>query len=146
MKLFLDTNILIDKLSNRKPYIDDVRKLCIAKYYGDVELLVSVQSYLDAFFVLRKYASQDVLRQKCIDTFNFFDVVDVDKINLVYGLKSDWHEVEDFMIAKSAQDNKADYLITRDLEGFEKSEIKTLTPKDFIELLDKDFGVKYEQV
>lgn len=146
MKLFLDTNILIDKLSNREPYIYDVRKICMAKYFGDVELLVSVQSYLDALFVLRKYAPQDVLRQKCLDSFNFFSVVDVDRINLEHALRSDWCDVEDFVIVKNALDNKADYLITRDLDGFRESEIKALAPKDFIALLENDFGVKYELI
>lgn len=79
MKLFLDTNILIDKLSNRQPFVEDVKQLCVAKFFGDVELYVSVQSYLDALFALRKYATQADLRQRCIDSFKFFEVVDVEK-------------------------------------------------------------------
>lgn len=34
MKLFLDTNALIDLVARREPYVSDVGKLCIAEYCG----------------------------------------------------------------------------------------------------------------
>ena len=143
MKLFLDTNILIDKLANRQPFIEEVKQLCVAKFFGDVTLCVSVQSYLDAMFVLRKFAEQEELRRRAIATFKFFDVVDVEKQNLTPALESDWPDVEDFMIAKTAEDVKADFLITRDLQGFKNSKVKAMTPKSFIRLLKEEYRVEY---
>ena len=143
MKLFLDTNILLDKLANRQPFVEDVKQLCVAKYFGDVELYVSVQSYLDALFVLRKYATQADLRQRCVDSFKFFEVVDVEKGNLLPALESGWPDVEDYMISKTASDMRADYLITRDVKGFENSQVPAITPKDFIKLLKDEYNVEY---
>ena len=143
MKLFLDTNILIDKLANRQPFVKDVKELCVAKFFGDVELYVSAQSYLDALFVLRKHATQVDLRQRCIDSFEFFEVVDVEKGNLLPALESEWPDVEDYVISKTALDIKADYLITRDVEGFENSQVPATTPKDFIKLLKDEYNVEY---
>lgn len=57
MKLFLDTNALIDLVARREPYVSDVGKLCIAAYFGDVQLWASTQSYADAYYVLRRAAS-----------------------------------------------------------------------------------------
>ncbi len=143
MKLFLDTNILIDKLANRQPFVEDVKELCVAKFFGDVELLVSVQSYLDALFVMRKYASQVALRQSCIESFKFFNVVDMEKANLLLGLESDWPDVEDFVIAKTAEDVGADFLITRDVEGFKDSKVQAMSPKSFIKILKDEYNVEY---
>lgn len=50
MKLFLDTNALIDLVARREPYVSDVGKLCIAAYFGDVQLWASTQSYADAYY------------------------------------------------------------------------------------------------
>ena len=143
MKLLLDTNILIDKLANRQPFVEDVKRLCIAKYFGDVSLHVSVQSYLDAMYVLRKFASDEDLRSRAIASLKFFDVEDVEGRNLIPALQSSWSDVEDFMIAKTAEDINADYLITRDIQGFKGSSVKAITPKDFIALLKDEFNVEY---
>ena len=143
MKLFLDTNILIDKLANRQPFVDEVKQLCIAKYFGDVSLHVSTQSYLDTMFVLRKFAPEKELRRRAIASLNFFDVVDVEKQNLVPALQSDWSDVEDFMIAKTAEDNNANFLLTRDVQGFKNSKVKVMTPKDFLKFLKDEYSVEY---
>ena len=143
MKLFLDTNILIDKIAARKPYVEDIKTLCIAKYFGDIELYVSIQSYLDAIDVLRNYAPIDSLKKRCISSLKFFEVVDVDKTSLLPALESSWEDVEDFVIAKSASNVHADYLITRDASGFKNSSVKALTPRDFIELLHDEYGIEY---
>lgn len=143
MKLFLDTNILIDKLANRQPFVEDVKELCVAKFFGDVELLVSVQSYLDALFVMHKYASQVALRQSCIESYKFFNVVDMEKANLLLGLESDWPDVEDFVIARTAEVVGADFLITRDVDGFKDSKVQAVSPKSFIKLLKDEYNVEY---
>ena len=38
MKLFLDTNVLIDYFVQRQPFFESIRKLRIAQIFGDVEL------------------------------------------------------------------------------------------------------------
>ena len=47
------------------------------------------------------------------------------------------------MISKAASDMRADYLITRDLEGFECSQVQAVTPKGFIKLLKDEYSVEY---
>lgn len=58
-------------------------------------------------------------------------------------LESGWSDVEDYMISKAASDMRADYLITRDLEGFECSQVQAVTPKGFIKLLKDEYSVEY---
>lgn len=143
MKLFLDTNILIDKLANRQPFVEDVKELCVAKFFGDVELYVSVLSFLEALRVLRKYASLADLKQRCIDSLNFFVIVDVDQTSLLPALESDWSNVEKYVLSKSASNIGADYLITRDVEAFKESKVQPISPKNFIKLLKDEFNVEY---
>ena len=144
MKLFLDTNILIDKLANRQPFVQELKTLCMAKFFGDVELYVSAYSYLDALFVLRKYANQAELRKRCIESLQFFDICDVDKSSLRTALESKWPDVEDFVVAQLAKDICAQYLITRDKDGFRNSSVQALSPGEFIEILRDEYGIEYE--
>lgn len=42
MKLFLDTNALLDYYTQRQPFFEDMKKLRIAQYCGDVEFWASI--------------------------------------------------------------------------------------------------------
>lgn len=44
------------------------------------------------------------------------------------GLESHWPDLEDFLIARCAENEGADYLITRDTKWFENSRVPALTP------------------
>ena len=43
MRLFLDTNVLIDLYQERHPYYEDVKKLQIMEEFGDAELWASAK-------------------------------------------------------------------------------------------------------
>ena len=62
MKLFLDTNVLIDLYQQRHPFYEDVKKLQVMEEFGDAELWASAKSFTDIFYVLRRECSSaDIL-------------------------------------------------------------------------------------
>ena len=69
--------------------------------------------------------------------------MDVEISSLLFGLGSEWPDVEDYVISKSASDIGADYLITRDIRGFKDSQVRPITPKGFIKLLKDEYNVEY---
>lgn len=66
--------------------------------------------------------------------------------DLLDGLSSDWPDLEDFLVARCAQRVKADFVVTRDLKGFEKSEVTAITPTEFVEITQEELGISYEEV
>lgn len=145
MKLLIDTNILIDLLTKRAPFYDHAQKLCIASYFGDVELWANVQSYLDASYALRKMTSERALRDAMLGTLEFIHPCGNRAADLREALESDWPDVEDFLIAKGAQNVAADYVVTRDAKGFFDSKIRAISSKDAMELLASK-GMFYDEV
>ena len=145
MKLLLDTNAVIDHIAGREPFCHDMEQLCIASYFGDVELWVPVQSFLDGLYALRKYAPEDQLRQAFLASLEFFRPCGSRAEDLRPALESDWPDVEDCLIARAAQNIAADYLVTRDASGFAGSRVATVTPAEAVELLAQD-GFEYGEV
>ena len=146
MKLFLDTNALIDLVARREPYVSDVGKLCIAAYFGDVQLWASTQSYADAYYVLRRAASESEVKKALGATLEFFLVSGTFAADLKPALASDWHDIEDYFIAHSASRVGADYLVTRDKELAAKSLVKAMTASEVLRYLDKERGLVYDEV
>lgn len=145
MKLLLDTNTLIDHLAQREPFAKDMRTLYIASFFGDVELWASVQSYLDALYSLRKHADQRELRDAALGTLEFIHPCGTRAADLEPALQSDWQDVEDFVIAQSASNVSADYLVTRDIDGFGKAAVPVATPAQIVAKLE-DQGLHYDSL
>lgn len=146
MHLLLDTNILIDHLARRRPFCDDVRKLCIAQAFGDVKLWVNVQSYVDACYILRKQASQRELRDLMIESLKLFSPCGTHASDLQPALESNWPDVEDFLLAYSGVHVDVDYILTRDPAGFTQAPVPALSPSEFLAFLKEEKGWEYDNL
>lgn len=146
MKLLLDTNVLIDLTAKREPYVHDIRKLCIAKVFGDVQLWVSTQSYADAYYVLRKSASEADVKRALLSTLELLTPCGTYAPDIEAALKSDWHDIEDHLIAHASKHINADAMITRDAEMIEKCPVKAVTPAEALAYLEEREGLVYEEI
>lgn len=146
MRLLLDTNVLIDYFSGRKPYHDDAFRLRIMHEFGDVELWSSVQSFTDIAYILRGTASSEQLQDAFLESLNFLHVCSLDQDDLLCAATEKWADVEDCLIEQCARKVKANYLLSRDASGFSKSQTKVLTPAAFFDLMKSEYDVDYALV
>lgn len=145
MKLFLDTNVLVDYYARREPFFPHAKMLWIASFFDDVELLACTQSFADVEYILRRAVPVETLRGMMSASLDHLRVVSPTSEDLAQGLSSGWPDLEDFLIARCALNEDADYLITRDTKGFETAEVPVLSPKEFFSFLAKEHGVFYDE-
>lgn len=147
MKLLLDTNILLDLVEPREPFASDVRKLCIAAEFGDVQLWVCVQSYADAYYVLvRRGSTPARVKKALLATLDLFTPCNTYASTLKPALQSEWSDIEDYLIAQASKGIGADYLITRDQEMAELSPVPAMTAAEFLSLLESEHNLTYEGI
>lgn len=146
MKLFLDTNALIDLVAHREPFAADIEKLCIASYFGDVQLWISTQSYADAYYVLGRSAPKEEVKKALAATLEFFLAVGTFAADLKPALESDWDDVEDYLIAHSARRAEAQFFITRDKVLAENCLVPAMTAAEFLCYLEREKGLVYDEV
>ena len=145
MRLFLDTNVLIDYYSRRSPFYEDAVGLRIAAFFGDVDLWVCAQSLTDAEYILRRAIPISTLRSMMSASLEFLSVATPLADQLASGLESGWPDLEDYLIACCARNARADYLVTRDTNGFGNSPVPVLTPHEALRML-ADEGIVYEEI
>lgn len=146
MKLFLDTNILIDYYAQRDPFFHYSKLLCIASFFDDVELWASTQSFVDVEYILRKAIPAQTLRKMMASSLENLHTTSPTSKDLSEGLSAQWPDLEDFLIARCAENEGANYLITRDTKGFEKSAIPALTPEQFFTVMETEYGITYDEI
>ena len=145
MRVFLDTNVLVDFYARRKPFFQYAKLLWIASYFEDVELWASSQSFVDIEYILRRAVPVQALREMMAKSLDHLRISSPEPNDLTDGLSSSWPDLEDFLIARCAQNEGADYLITRDTKGFEKSKVPALSPEQFFKMMEEEYGVVYDE-
>jgi predicted nucleic acid-binding protein len=137
MKLFLDTNIMLDLIMKRNPFFEDIAQISSMAESQQIQLIASSLSFVNTFYV----ASKANPKKLVLDTLKKFriicDVSAIDEINIDKSLISDFEDFEDAIQYNSALQHKCDYIITRDKKGFKNSEIPIMTPTEFLTLYTK---------
>lgn len=144
MNLLLDTNVFIDFIGRKPPHFAAAERVIAAGYFGDAKLWVPVQSLKDAFYVLEKYVSSDRIQDAFLKAFEVITPVGLSGEDAVRAARLKWHDYEDCLVAVCADKAKADYLITRDKRGFERSSVPALTPDEWLEMMERDHRTIYD--
>ena len=143
MRVLLDTNIVIDGLRKRPFDETGLDMLEAMQAFGDVECWVSSKSCTDIFYVIRKEigsaAAQDIIEE----SLTRMRLCSIDEQDVKTALGKRWDDFEDCLVDVCAQKVKADFLITRDVAGFERSRIPHGTASDFMAYVKETLNVEY---
>jgi len=130
-KIFLDTNIIVDLISDRKPFSKYAIEIFQKAEEGKLELFTSSHSMATTHYLLKKYMEEKELRAVLYNLLDFITVIAVDVDILKKGLLSKHKDFEDSIqiFCASSIDN-IDSIVTRNVKDFKGSEIKVLTPDE----------------
>jgi predicted nucleic acid-binding protein len=133
MKVFVDTNILIDLICLREPYAADAKRIFALAYERRIEILMSPLSYINTFYVGRrnKYAAKELV-DSLVKVRTFTEVSDFVGTTIDQALASPWEDLEDATQYFCALSVKADCIVTRNVKDFVRSYVPVLTPEEFL--------------
>ena len=131
-KVFADTDVCIDLLSNRKPFNAAAEKLFSLADIGKIEVYVSSLSFANIDNVLRsQYSGHD--SQQIIAKFKtLVSVLPVDSKTIDLAIASDFNDFEDAIQYYSAIENGITVLVTRNIRDYKNATIKVVTPETFL--------------
>lgn len=148
-KLLVDTNVLIDFLSVRRPFYDEARLLMIAGRVGEFELWMTSSQVTDLIYVLSDGGRQALMPsvlERLRGLRTFVEVFAVGEAEVDRMLSSSWMDPEDALMFESALSLKADAVITRNAKDFESSLVRAMTAREFFDWLRDEQGVDYQEV
>jgi predicted nucleic acid-binding protein len=132
MRVFLDTNILVDVIADRKPFSSHAVEIFRQAETGRVQLFTSSHSLATTYYLLKKYVDERRLREILLHVMDFVEVVAVDCDALQKGLRSRHKDLEDaIQIVCASSISGLSCIVTRNVRDFKTSEIVVLTPDEF---------------
>lgn len=134
MRIMLDTNIIIDVLLEREPFVDDsyrVLKLCEEH---QMDGFVSASSVTDIYYLVRKYSHSTELAYKAIGKLlEIVKVCSVTNNDVLMAFQKKARDFEDCLVATCANSIRCDCIVTRNKKDFEEFDIPLLTPSELLQ-------------
>ena len=130
-KIFIDTNILVDLLADRKPFSKYAVDIFKAAENKKITLFTSSHSMATTYYLLKKFVDDKTLRKTLLGLFEYVSIIPVDKEILSKGLRSKHKNFEDsIQIYCATNIEKIDCIVTRNTKDFKGSEILVLAPDE----------------
>ena len=136
-QVFLDTNVIIDFLADRKPFSVAAARIFNNAVLGKIKLHISAVSYNNIYYILRQSFSNTETIQLLDELSQMTEIADVTKSIIKSSLKSDLKDFEDAIQYNCAISlNKIDFIVTRDTKDFKKSVLPVMNPEEALILIE----------
>lgn len=137
MKVFIDTNVMLDFLGEREPFYISAAKIATLADKGKIEMIASALSYATVSYFLTKFEGIDKTKDKLRKFKVISQICELDEKLIDKGLNSNFSDYEDSLQYFSALRYECDLIITRNVKDFSESMIPVLTPDEFLNSLKK---------
>lgn len=134
MKYFLDTNILLDFLGNRKPFGKFALRILNKSRLGEWELWTSDNSITTSYYIISREIGEENARMKIGKLLNYLEIQPVGKTELQTALASKFRDFEDGVQHFCALSiGGIDGFITRNQRDYKHSQIPIYGPEELFE-------------
>lgn len=134
MNVLLDTNIIIDLLGNRQPWIREAKAILELAADQKIDCYITAKEMTDLYYVLhRETHSNQRTRQILSHLCELVFVADTLSSDAVEALGSPISDYEDAVMVITATRTGMDCIVTRNLKDFQKAKMLVLSPSGFLE-------------
>jgi predicted nucleic acid-binding protein len=133
--LFLDTNVVIDLLGEREDFYDPIAKIVSLADKGKVKLTVSALTYSTVFYILTRFESKEIVKEKIRKFKIIAKTADLTDKIIDKGLASKFTDFEDALQYYCALKTGSSIIISRNEKDFKFSEIPVFNPKEYLSRL-----------
>jgi len=131
MKVFIDTNIVLDLLLQRRNFLINAEKIFSLAYKGKIVLYFSAVSFVSVTYYLGKHTNKDI---KAIleDLCKIVKILPFNQRIIENTLHSNFKDIEDGYQYFTAKENNIRIMITRNVKDFLVDDISVVTPEEFL--------------
>ncbi len=135
-KVFVDTDVIIDFLVDRKPFSEHAAMILSLSEYKTIQVCVSALTFSNCYYILRKLSTHTKVISKLSQLAEIVEITDVTQKVILDSLKSGFKDFEDSIQNESAKkDIHIKVIITRNTKDFQGSELSILSPELFLKSL-----------
>ena len=135
MRVFVDTDILIDVLARREQWYQDSVQIWTMAESGKMTGIVSALSLNNIFYIVRKLEGLKTANKSVLLLRNTFELAATTGQIVNQAIDSGLKDYADAIQYFTAIHANADILLTRNIKDFPRNEIPVLDPADYLSQL-----------
>jgi predicted nucleic acid-binding protein len=135
MNILFDTNIILDIALKRDPHFDASSKVFLKIDNSDFFGFVTATTITDIYYISKRVKGHQITINFISDLIQIIDVIGVNKETIIQSLNSPLLDFEDAVQSVSAKLSNMEYIITRNIKDFNNSDIKAITPIEYLKTL-----------
>jgi len=136
MVILIDTNIILDHLISRQPFMDNSNKILTLCFQQKCDGYIAAHTIPNIFYILRKQFSESERKKMLIELCEFIEVAGIHKSQVINALTNEnFKDLEDCLQVECAKLIHADYILTRNIDDFSFSSIPAILPEKFLEII-----------
>jgi predicted nucleic acid-binding protein len=131
--LFIDTDVIIDFLIDRKPYSREAAILFTLIEQKKLRGYSSSLTFSNLYYILRKVQTHNKVISKLDSLSKILNILKVEEQTIKNAINSGFPDFEDSIQYFCARDNRRiSVIITRNTKDYRNSEIPVMTPGDYL--------------
>ena len=135
MKVLFDTNVVLDLLLDRTSFADEAAALFSKIEQGEFPGYLCATTLTTVHYLLSKSLSNLDANTHIQTLASMFEIAAVNRLVIEHALVAGFSDFEDAVLYQAAYHAGAEYIVTRNISDFRKSDIPVYAPGEFISLL-----------
>ena len=144
-KIFVDTNILLDLLFQRRGFFLDAKRLFNYSKSRNIDIFISAISINTIYYLLQKKFTKEHSKHLLEYIYDITDILPFDENIIFLAHQSSFKDLEDAFQYFTAKEHHIPLLITRNLKDFAVDDLSVLSPQQFLEIMAKWFSTYCRQ-
>jgi predicted nucleic acid-binding protein len=136
-QILLDTNVLLDVLLKRDPWVTESSAVWQAHDDGRIVGFVMACALADIFYIARRLKGLEAAQAAVRICLEAFEICTVDRQALEQALSLPGNDFEDNLQIACASLAGLDVIVTRDQKGFQAASLPALTPAELLTQLNQ---------
>ena len=138
MKLFLDSDVILDYLTGREYALEEIKQIIDKGIRKELKLYTSSLVIANVHYFISKAQNTKQARQKIEKLTSFIRILNVGESEILGSLKSDFKDFEDSVQNECATNSNIDIIVTRNIKDFKKSKLSILNPIELMKKLENE--------
>ena len=133
MTLFLDTNVLLDVLAGREPWVNDSAAVLSLVDSGQARGWVAAHTITTLHYLLSRHLGRERTASALVDLLDLVGVAAVDELVVRKALSLGWPDFEDAVQGVCALNSGAEFFVTRNRGDFTALSIPVVSPTEVLQ-------------
>jgi predicted nucleic acid-binding protein len=130
MRVLVDTNVILDFLQEREPFVENAARLFERIDTGEIEGFIAATTITNIYYIVRKAAGATVAQDAITQILADLSICAVDREVVEQAIALNFRDFEDAVQYVCGVVNHVDAIVTRDASGFVGAEIPVMLPEE----------------